>query len=419
MKLFISIFSLFSFNAIAYLNLDFLPLAEKRLKIKNKDIAIITKGEARSSIIATVDDDSVHWVRFEKTLLLPKARLKLAISKSKYKHLSLHYKNKNIHFEKHQGHYSTELYISLFEFEKVSVRNKGQEIANITVKVKNKKSHLIDYTCSRNNIRIENANSEILSVGCETKRIGKFGKEKPLLIVKWISPNLTQVGSNKNYGEAVFTHRANVNISAQNINTGKKKVIKIKSSIPKRLHRLFTAYGYGPYALETESKKEGEETMSHTAPIAPALFFYLNYKISETNSIRGFNAAVFETSGFNNAGAYLGSDFGFALDNKLYFTTLLGVQHLFFKFNDETSEVSEFIFPQGIEFMYRHAFDIPNYIISGGAFLSPSENFDYQNIWIRWGKNYFWELNYIFWSNNELSAKMWGLSVGFPFKGFL
>ena len=78
------------------------------------------------------------------------------------------------------------------------------------------------------------------------------------------------------------------------------------------------------------------------------------------------------------------------------------------------------IFPQGIEFLWKHAFGIKNYIVGGGGFASPSETVDYQNLWIRWGKDYFWELNYIYWGipEEDHNAKMWGLSIGFPFKPF-
>ena len=136
------------------------------------------------------------------------------------------------------------------------------------------------------------------------------------------------------------------------------------------------------------------------------------------NSIRGFDAAVWKKSTFNNAGVYFASDIASILDGKLTITTLLGMQHLYFQFDKKYETISEPIFPQGIEFLYKHAFGIKNYIVSGGAFISPSETIDYQNIWIRWGKNYFWELNYIYWGKDQFDAGMYGLSIGLPFKGF-
>ena len=50
--------------------------------------------------------------------------------------------------------------------------------------------------------------------------------------------------------------------------------------------------------------------------------------------------------------------------------------------------------------------------------LKYKSEIDYKNIWIRAGKKYFWELNYIQWSQNGRSAKSFGLSVGIPFMSF-
>ena len=240
-----------------------------------------------------------------------------------------------------------------------------------------------------------------------------------MLEITWISPELKVLNAQAPPYYAAFLNNLPVKVEVQNIKTKEFKTIEISAKIPKRLHRLFTAYGFGPYSLHTKILEKEEIITEKKVDVAPALFLYANYKISETNSIRGFNAAIFQESVFDNAGMYLGSDFGFSLDNRFYMTTLLGVQYLYFQFDKESPQISEAIFPQGLEFMYRHAFDIPNYIISGGFFVSTSETIDYENIWLRWGKNYFWELNLISWANDEFEATTWGLSVGFPFKGFL
>ena len=57
--------------------------------------------------------------------------------------------------------------------------------------------------------------------------------------------------------------------------------------------------------------------------------------------------------------------------------------------------------------------------ISKKIFLIEVFFIEYRNVWVRWGKNYFWELNLIEWGQDDFKASMWGLSVGFPFKGFL
>ncbi len=396
-------------------------IGENRIKYTFNDTQIkITSYNKKYRVWAKVEPSSFDWVRVQSTLLVPRVRVKIKLETTDPS-FSLHYKTTTLNFQQSQKNSYTELYYSLFERKKIEIYKHNKLIATVAVNLKksSKKKVLIDYTCSRNSIEIIGLEDEHFSIGCQTRRIGSYGKETPMLEVKWISPELKIISGGAPPYHAAFLNKRPVNIEVLNTITNKTKTLTIKSKIPKRLHRLFTAYGFGPYALHTERINKNDKKLTKKAPIAPALFFYLNYKISEGTSIRGFDAAIFQESKFNNAGLYLGSDFGHALDSKLYFTTLLGVQYLYFKFDDDTPEVSEPIFPQGVEFMYRHAFDIPNYIISGGIFLSTTNDIDYENIWIRWGKNYFWELNLIAWGKDNFQAKTWGLSVGFPFKGFL
>ena len=52
-----------------------------------------------------------------------------------------------------------------------------------------------------------------------------------------------------------------------------------------------------------------------------------------------------------------------------------------------------------------HAFGIDGFLVNYGMFLSPDSNVQYNNIWIRWGKKYFWEINYIDWGFEDKYAK--------------
>lgn len=410
-----------SFSCFGEIDLKNSPLGEGRIPFSKKDVKINIKTFGNVNIKAIIDRSSFEWVRYDKILLVPRVRLKIKVASSNPAYY-LSYKRKTISFQQSSKNSYSELFYSLYETEKVKIFKSTKQVGEIHITFTPRQTPrvVIDYTCSRNGIVITGLKNEHFSIGCHTRRIGQFGKEKPMLEILWVSPELKIVGENYVPYQAAFTHKRPIHIKVKNIITGEYKTLKISARIPKRLHRLFTAYGYGPYALHTKLTDSETQTTGqiHTG-IAPALFFYLNYKISETTSIRGFDAAIFQESIFNNAGLYLGSDFGFSLDNKLYFTTLLGVQYLYFKFDEDSTEVSEPIFPQGLEFMYRHAFDIPNYIISGGIFLSTDREIEYENVWVRWGKNYFWELNLISWGKDNFEAKTWGLSVGFPFKGFL
>jgi hypothetical protein len=403
-----------------YLDLSQSTNGQERLRLTTSDFEVKINTNSNNLIIKSIlDKTSIEWVRIKNVLLIPKARIKIKVSKTNKK-LHLTYKDQIYNFQQSTKSMFAVITISLFEKGKVFINDGKEDIANIQIIPKAKKRKiLVDFSCSRNDIKVDGLENELFTIGCHTKPVGKFGKEKPMLEILWMSPELKIKNSSLVPYNAAFLNKLPVKVNVVNIYTGKEKVITISVKIPKRLHRLFTAYGLGPYSFNTKTVDKEDKVLSKSEPLAPALFFYINYKISDTTSIRGFDAAVFKESKFNNAGIYLGNDFGFSFDNKLYFSTLLGVQYLYFKFDEKNPEVSQPIFPQGIEVMYRHAFDIPNYIISGGIFLSPSDNFDYKNVWVRWGKNYFWELNFIEWGQDEFKASMWGLSIGFPFKGFL
>lgn len=390
-----------------------LPKAQDRLKIDYEDI-IITKDQSKIKYDVLIDPESIEWVRYENILPIPKARIKIKFY-HKNQNLVIKYNN-DVFIPQVSNKISfTEIPISLFSQNKILVFE-GEKLVSetrINIKKPDQNKIYLDYSCSRNNIEIDGLKNDYLSIGCRTKRVGQFGNEKPLLEIIFISPNI-KLNQQTDIYHGVFMNNTPIKFKVS-----QDRFITIKSKVPKRLHRLFTAYGFGPYALETKLRRTGEKTQKINDPVSTALFFYLNYKISKTSSVRGFNATVFNKSIFSNSGVYLGNDFGYSFDNRLYFTTLLGVQTLYFKYDENNEPSSKSLFPQGIEFMYRHAFDIPNYIISGGIFLSTNKEIDYKNIWIRWGKNYFWELNYIGWGENEFEANTWGLSVGLPFKGFL
>lgn len=410
-------------SASEWLDLERASNAQSRINLSAEDFKIdITNNIYKLKVHAQLDNMSFKWVRFNDILLVPKAILKINIEHSN-KSLYIKYKNQIYNFQHSNDSLQAHIHLSVFENQSIEVYDHRKRIFNITLKPKSAKTlsdrTLIDYSCSRNQIEVLGLDNEFFSLGCRLRPIGKYGEEKPMLEISWISPELQIQNTKLIPYNAAFVNQEPVKIDVQNIYTGLKKQLTIKALIPKRLHRLFTAYGFGPYALNTKTVDSKGDTQEISDPLAPALFFYLNYKISESTSLRGFEAAVLKESKFNNAGLYLGNDFGYSFDNRLYFSTLLGVQYLYFKFDEDSSEVSKPIFPQGVEFMYRHAFDIQNYIVSGGIFLSPSTSVDYKNIWLRWGRDYFWEINHIEWAQDNFKASTWGLSVGFPFKGFL
>jgi len=113
---------------------------------------------------------------------------------------------------------------------------------------------------------------------------------------------------------------------------------------------------------------------------------YSNFRLFKEIYIRGFNTIVAKKSIFNNLGLYFASDLAKVMDKNL-----LDMQLLYFQFDSKSKIINGPIFPQGIELNYNYAFGIENYLIGGGSFLSPSESYDYQNLWVRWNKGiFFW-----------------------------
>lgn len=402
-------------------------IGDERINLRVNDFKIKLKLNENIKSRVVLKKNSIQWIRIDDVLLTPRARIAIYF-KGNAEDFTLHYRDKSILMQQDKNNIAyTEFYVSLFQFDKIDIFKKGNKIGDISFYAKKNTTHkrntvLIDYSCSRNNVTIKGLENEFISLGCRLGRIGKFGKEKPLLEILWTSANYKLLGGQHAPYLAIFLNNNPVKIKVIDHNQQVKE-IEISAKLPKRLHRLNIAYGLGPYFFETTFDKNPDpnvdDILKYTDPVAPALMWYFNYKMDNDSSIRGFEALVTKRSLFNNLGVYYASDIAKPLDRKLTITTLLGMQHLYYKFNDGFPVKSEPIFPQGIEINYRHAFGIENYLINAGAFLSPSESVRYQNIWLRWGKGIFWELNYIYWGKGDFSAKMWGLSAGFFFGGFL
>ncbi|MCO4754413.1 MAG: DUF1302 family protein [Bacteriovoracaceae bacterium] len=393
--------------------------AENRLKLKPNDFTFKLKFNTNQKARAVLKRDSIQWIRTEQVLPVPRARVGLYLV-GKAQDYHLRYAGRSLLTQQKGKYAHSEFYVSLFSKEDVEIYKNGNKIGTMQInsKPKKKNAHYIDYSCSRNNVEVKGMDGELMSLGCRTQRIGKFGHEKAMLEVLWSSANFRLLDNSKAPYMAVFMDERPVKLKVID-NKDNIREIEIHAKLPKRLRRLNTAIGFGPYAFETTFRADAaDEQEKKTEPIAPALMVYANFKLTEDSSVRGFNAAVWKESVFNNAGLYFANDIAKVFDNKLVFTTLLGMQSLYFKFDMSQNIINEPIFPQGLEFTYKHAFDIENYIISGGLFVSPAETIDYQNIWVRWGQNFFWELNYIYWGKERFSAKMWGLSIGLPFKSF-
>ncbi|MCT4641541.1 MAG: hypothetical protein N4A33_04535 [Bacteriovoracaceae bacterium] len=324
-------------------------------------------------------------------------KLYLKIMDKKFNHFEVHYNKIKYVSEVSNKYGYTSLIFDPFKSDYFYVLNKkGKYKVKVHTALLEGQSYLRDHTCNKATIILDNPQKVPLILNCKYELTGKFLNQKKKLI-------LTFKALNNEKKVVRIRNKRSTTIHFD------KSTISIYTKYNNKDHKMGLALGLGPYQFDTKFNNEKKNN-----GISSALMVYTNFKINHSTSIRGFDAAVWNDSTFNNAGIYLANDFSYAFDKQLVMTTLLGVQYLHFKFNSNSTSYNEPIYPQGIEFTYRNFLDIPHYILSGGIFLSTQNDLEYKNAWIRWGKGYYWELNLITWAKNEFSATTYGLSVIFP-----
>ncbi|MBL7665143.1 MAG: hypothetical protein JNM93_08420 [Bacteriovoracaceae bacterium] len=390
-------------------------IGESRIPLK-EDFFEIKIDSSKVDVKAELIKGSIQWVRVQGILLTPRARLGITIKKDP-KTLHIRHNEKSIILQEKEHEAYVEFYVSLFQPEEIEVYDQVQKIATINVFTKTKitdaGTHLIDYSCSPYNIKITGMDGEYLSIGCRMTRLGDFGSELPMLEILLTSANFQLADKSSPPYIAVFLSNNPINMSLINHETKTEKEMTISATIPQRLHRLKTAFGFGPYGF-TFKQNSVEEIKDK---VSTALMLYGRFDFTEEASLRFFDALVFrDESVFNNFGLYYAYDLTTIFDRRLQITALLGLQTVQYRFNSDFPSVSETIFPQGLEIIYKHAFGFENHSLVLGGFVDPANSANYQNFWIRYGKKVFWELNFISWQNaDRQKASMWGISLGVPF----
>jgi hypothetical protein len=405
-------------------SLSFGPMSigEERLNIDLKDFDLVQSHGPELLAVEWVKN-SVQWVRLENDLLLPRARAVIKI-KSESTDSYIFYNDETILLQKRKSDsgesiLETDLYISLFHPKPILVFHEGKKISEISIKaheiVRNdKQTHLIDYSCAPFGLKIDGLEGRYLSAGCQLLRVGEFGSETPLLEVRFTAVNTTlKDGTDPPY-TVLLKNNDPVEIKVKE-NSNTIKTVKISAQLPERLHRFGMAFGVGPYrfeARESGGRKKNE--------IAPSLMLYGNLFFSRATSLRFFNALVANGPLFNNFGMYFGYEMAQVLDKRFDLVALLGFQGLTFDYGESgTKSTTQVIYPQGFELAYRHAFGMKNYTLGVGMFIQPSSEEPYRNIWVRFGKSIFGEVNLISWESGSRRALMWGFTMAFPLAKFL
>lgn len=388
-------------------------LGEDRMPIDLNTFKIHSSG--KYNIQGKMVQDTLQWIRLDKTVLVPRALMEVSFKGGEHFKYSFEYAHQRIIplFDKMSGKYKARIFISLFEALPLQLYEDDQVANTIRIIPESKeRSHLIDYSCAPYSIKITGAKKDYLSLGCKVQRTGKFGEEKVYLEILLTSASYRLKDDSEPPYLVLFHESGEAKISMIN-NEGHEEIITIAATLPKKIPRFKIAGGFGPYSLTVQ-----DDLGNKKYEIAPTVMLYGNFSLNDTSSLRFFDSYSKNTSTFHNWGVYYAWDLASLCDQRCILTSLIGAQGLDYRYSSNRTFQSETIYPQGFEFVYKHPFGNLNYKMSYGMFIGLSGLYNYTNAWLRYGKNYFWEINYIEWQQNKQGSSMFGISVGLPLAQF-
>jgi hypothetical protein len=392
-------------------NLGRFSIGESRIHVELEDFLIHKNSE---KIKARWIQQSVQWLRNENNLLVPRSILKIAVADTSGL-IHFEYQGKTIIPVQSNKQVYSEVYIDLFNPDTLLIYRGSELMDKIVIEAgpakKARAKQLIDYSCSPYLISINGIDDEYLSLGCKMHKMGTFGKEHPRLEVTMSSTNLRPLSGAKPPYTIYFEKSSGVLLNMKD-HAGKVRTLQMQATLPQSLPRLKTSFGIGPYLYESRSASSVQN-----ANFAPSFMLYGKFDLTDTASLKAFDALLYSKSYFNNSGLYFSYDLASAFDERLLINALLGFQGLHYRYRNGDKTIFRLIYPQGFEVIYKHAFQ-ENYALTYGMFLSTGDE-TYTNAWIRYGKRAFLEFNYINWAHQQSEIKMWGLSVGIPLLNLL
>lgn len=386
--------------------------AKFELSLENFRFDVLNRSGSKIDVMWQVD--SIEWIRVQSALVLPRAIMRIVV-RNHAEDMIIKYGSQSITFTRlNETESYAKFFYSLLHSEPIRIFHAGKEVAIVNVwkkipsNAQPRQYHHADYSCASYDIEITQLDYEYLSYGCFTEQVGRFNSQKNVLHLLWVASNVrSESDTTPAYhlqffesGEKQFLVKVN----------NQERVVKISSKFNHRANRLFVGMGLGPYKFQTAENERLADNQ-----FAPALMFYLNYRLTEKSSARVFDAALWRGTYFNNLGVYFGYEAVKVFDNRIDITGLFGFQAVTFKYDAADARLMhEYIFPQGFEVNYRHAFGWKNYTLGFGVFISPVDDNPYVNMWLRFGPKVFGELNWISWQKGKQKADMYGISVVFP-----
>lgn len=384
---------------------------ESKFPIPLNEFSIDTEwlNNYSAPLLVSVSPGSLAWKKFDDGNKLPQLILSITIDEKDFIHFK--YQNK-IYIPEQKQHKHLLISTDVFSLETVKIIKDGKVVGKIKVSpdpqyFKNRYVYL-DHSCTPYNVHLNTSHDRFTSLSCH---FYPSPKRKGVLDVNYL-PAESRINdiSDPPY-KIQLTGEGVSKISLHHPTTNFTTTIQAK--IPDYVPKMKTALGFGPYYLKTS-----ENTVSTEDTLSAAYMIYGKYDLSPTTSLRFFDALLNSGAFFNNAGGYFAYEVGSTQDKRISIVPLLGFQAISFRVEKDAKTFHQTIFPQGGEIIYKHAFGFKNYHLVYGMFVQSSSRLNYKNIWIRYGKKMFWELNWIDWRTSNAEATMWGVSVGLPFLSF-
>ncbi len=363
-------------------------------------------------------EGTLKWEKTSDGLYLPKAELLIQINTEVLKEYQPIVKYNKKTFSpsllKNNKIYSFSITVSLFEATNIEVYLDDKYFNTIQLKsitAPNVKHHYIDSSCTPYHLEILNFD-EYLSVSCELIRLGGIGNERPKVKLSWVTPNYFLIDDKQSSNITTFTSSGDAILVLKN-HEGEKKNIQFKVSLPKKLNRVKTALGIGPYSMLSQYEDKKEEGLTGNITLYGKLEFTTN------SSLRFFNSfAMKKNDYFNNFGLYFAYDLARVYDDRIQIVALLGMQYLTHKIELGPS-LNEMIAPQGGEITFHHPFGLHNYVLGAGGFYTTFDESEYINTWLRFGKNTTYEVNFIKYRDGNREVSVTGFCLIFPLFSFL
>lgn len=370
------------------------------------------KGEASVPMYITISPDSLTWRWLDDGNKLP--QLILAVTLQSQRPIRFRYKNQ-VYIPEQKGADEKRLFLTVdvFSNDVVWIVEGRNELGMIRVSPDDDyfRHHYVylHHSCLPFELNLSGIKDRYSSLSCDfhpgPRRIG-------ILDVSFLPAESRLEDDSDPPYRLQFTGDSMTRIDLA-LKNNESFQVGLNARVPNYVPQFKTALGYGPYYFEAEAN--GERVAEH---LTASYMIYGKYDMSKTASFRFFDALLNSGSLFNNLGGYFAYEVGSTADRRLIVVPLLGFQSISFRKSKNDRLFHQLIYPQGGELVYRHAFGWQNYHLIYGMFISTMEKVRYENIWLRFGKRVFWEVNLINWQFEHRRAHMWGLSVGLPFLSF-